>query len=296
MKFGLKIHDQTIFCKELPVYLYKDLLKNIYGDDVDTKLFVNFIGELFSSVTSLPPSFFTELSVINLLSAILQLRTNSVGDRIQINLNREEAKTSLELRLDWVDEDIVNLEKDLICKQLVVGQIEVEIGSPSLQRLTEKVEEEYLYFIKSIKIGDNVIVVKTNQEAKQIAEKLPIKIVKAIIDHFEFFVTKIRNTNLLSRYGVEDQALGFIPSFESLLWFTKLIFNEPLNVFYDNMFYLSKLAHMSPSYIESCTVGEYFLFTGTLQATLAQENSVSSPSEDVFHREAINDFNVDNPL
>jgi len=296
MKFGLKLHDQTIFCKELPVYLYKDLLKNIYGDEVDVNLLMNFVGEMFSSLTDASPSLFNELSIINLLSSILQLRINSVGDRIQINLNREEAKTSLELRLDWVNEDIISLEKDLIRKQLTIGQVEVQIESSSIQRLTEKVDEEYLYFIKSVRVGNNIIVPKTNQEAKQVVEMLPVKVLKAIVDHFEDFVTKIRNTNLLSRYGVEDQALGFIPSFDSLLWFTKLIFNEPLNVFYDNIFYLSKLANMSPSYIESCTVGEYFLFTGTLQATLAQENSVSAPSEDIFHREAVNDFNVDNPL
>jgi hypothetical protein len=144
--------------------------------------------------------------------------------------------------------------------------------------------------IKSIKINDRVLVIETNEEAKNITERLPIKVTFAIIEHFEKIIKELKNLNFLKRYKITEHNLGFIPSNDSLLWFTKLIFNESLESFYDNIFYLAKLANISPSYTESCSVGEYFVYTGTLQRTLAQQNSENSQEPSVLHNNAASDF------
>jgi len=290
MKFKINIDKQTISCKELPVFLYKDLLKSTYGDEPDVQTFLEVFFDILSSISNKPISYFKELSIIDLLSCIFQLRMNTFGDRVNINLNSEDAKKTLELRLDWANEDLLRFDKEIINKTLIVDSIEVKLNSPTIQRLEEISNEEYLCFVQGIKIGNKFIDIKTNEEAKNITEKLPIKITIAIIEYFEQVVKEIRNLNFLKRYGITEPTLGFVPSSSSLLWFTKLMFNESIQSFYDNIFYLSKLANISPSFIESCSVGEYFVYTGTLQRTIAQENGSNIQNSPLQHNEPISDF------
>jgi hypothetical protein len=289
MKFQLQVSEQVISCEELTVSLYKDLLKSIYGDEPDVQVFIQTVSNILSSLTDKPLSFFKNLSVMDLMSCLLQLRMNSLGDRVIVSLNLDDAKRSLELRLDWVNEEILDFNKSNIKNTIKVGTIEVEIDSPSPIRLIEKISDEYLYFVKSIKIDDKILVIETNDEAKNITERLPIKVIFAIIEHFEKIIKEIKSLNFLKRYKITEHNLGFIPSNDSLLWFTKLIFNESLESFYDNIFYLAKLANIPPSYTESCSVGEYFVYTGTLQRTLAQQNSEQQDSS-MLHNEATSDF------
>lgn len=290
MKFQLQVSEQVISCEELTVSLYKDLLKSIYGDEPDVQVFIQTVSNILSLLTDKPLSFFEKLSVMDLMSCLLQLRMNSLGDRVIVSLNLDDVKRSLELRLDWVNEEILDFNKSIIKNTIKVGTIEVEIDSPSPIRLIEKISDEYLYFVKSIKIDDRVLVIETNDEAKNITERLPIKVTFAIIEHFEKIIKEIKGLNFLKRYKITEHTLGFIPSNDSLLWFTKLIFNESLESFYDNIFYLAKLANISPSYTESCSVGEYFVYTGTLQRTLAQQNSESSQDPSVLHNDLVSDF------
>ena len=290
MNFQLYINDQTISCKEMTVVLYKDLLKSIYGDEPDGVTFIQTAGSIFSSLTNKPSSFFENLPIIDLMSCLFQLRMNSLGDRTNVSLNIDDTKRSLELRLDWVNEDLLKFNKDVINKTLKVGSIEIEMSSPSVKRLEEKIEDEYLYFIRSVKVNDRLIVLETNEEAKNITEKLPIKVTLAIVSHFETIIKEIKKLNFLTRYQIIEHTLGFIPSIESLLWFTKLMFNESLQSFYDNIFYLAKLANIPPSYTESCSIGEYFVYTGTLQRSLAQQNSESSQDPSTLHNDEEGDF------
>jgi hypothetical protein len=289
MKFQLQVSEQVISCEELTVSLYKDLLKSIYGDEPVIQVFIQTVSNILSSLTDKPLSFFENLSVMDLMSCLLQLRMNSLGDRVIVSLNLDDAKRSLELRLDWVNEEILDFNKSNVKNTIKVGTIEVEIDSPSPIRLIEKISDEYLYFVKSIKIDDKILVIETNDEAKNITERLPIKVTFAIIEHFEKIIKEIKSLNFLKRYKITEHNLGFIPSNDSLLWFTKLIFNESLESFYDNIFYLAKLANIPPSYTESCSVGEYFVYTGTLQRTLAQQNSEQQDSS-MLHNEATSDF------
>jgi len=290
MKFKINIDKQTISCKELPVFLYKDLLKCTYGDEPDVQTFLEVLFDIFSSLSNKPISYFRELSIIDLLSCIFQLRMNTFGDRVNINLNSDNAKKTLELRLDWANEDLLRFDKEIIKQTLIVDSVEVKLSYPTIQRLEESSNEEYLCFVQSIKIGNKTIDIKTNEEAKNITERLPIKITMGIVEYFENIVKEIRNLNFLKRYGITEPTLGFVPSSSSLLWFTKLMFNESIQSFYDNLFYLSKLANISPSFIESCSVGEYFVYTGTLQRTIAQENGSNIQDSPMQHNEPISDF------
>lgn len=280
MNFRLNIGEQSILCKELKVSLYKDLLKSTYGDDPDAEAFLDVVANLLSSISDAPCKFFKELSVIDLMSCLFQLRINSLGNSTIINLNIDEKKRSLELRLDLVNEELIKFNESNIKKTLDIGSVKICLEAPSVQRLLEKTEEEFLYFVKSVSLNNKTVEVKTNKEAKEITEKLPIKATLSIVDYFENVILQTRSLNFLARYGINDPSLGFVPSIDSLIWFTKLMFNESLESLYDNLFYLAKLANIPPSYTEKCSVGEYHVFTNTLRRTLSQESGSNEQRAD----------------
>ena len=294
MKFQLKVGNERLACDELKVSLYKELLKCTYGDEPDTFSFVQTVGATFEELTNRPASFFIEqMSVFDLMSCLIQLRINSIGDKTNINLNSEESKKTLELRLDWVNEDLLEFNNKHIKNLIKVGPVELETDSPSVQRLLEKTDEEYLYFIKSVTVNDNTNQITTNREAKEITEKLPVKLVIEVIRQFESFVKQIKSFNFLQRYGVDETTLVFIPSIESIIWFTKLIFNESIQSFYDNIFHLAKISYIPPSYTESCSVGDYLVYTGMLRQSIAQQSENSQEEAVVGDPNAINDFAED---
>jgi len=290
MNFTLNVNEQAISCKELTVSLYKDLLKSSYGDEPDAANLLEVISDLFSAISNKPSIFFKNLSIIDLMSCIFQLRINSLGDRTNVGLNIDETKRTLEFRLDWANEDLITFDKEFIKKTIEAGPIKVYIEAPSLQRLLEKTDEEYLYFVKNIQINEKLIEINSNKEAKEITEMLPIKVTLAIIEHFESIVNNLKSLNFLARYKIIEHNLGFVPSIESLIWFTKLMFNESLEAFYDNIFYLAKLANIPPSYTESCSIGEYYVYVNALKRSLAQQSEGRQEDSSVLHNDGISDF------
>ncbi len=290
MKFQLQVGGESIPCEELKVSLYKDLLKSTYGEEPDISSFVETVCETLSLLTKKPYSFFEEMPISNLMSCFFQIRMNSIGDRTTINLNIDETKRTLELRLDWINEELLSFVNTSIKRTLKVGSVEIEMDTPSIKRLNEKIDEEYLYFVKTVKLNDRALSINSNQEAKNVTEKLPVKVTLEIVEYFEKTIKAIKELNFLAKYGIKEHALGFIPSIESLLWFTKLMFNESLQSFYDNVFYLAKLANIPPSFIEKCSVGEYFVYTGILRRTLAQQNSEKSQDSPMLSNDEMDDF------
>ena len=92
----------------------------------------------------------------------------------------------------------------------------------------------------------------------------------------ELFI-QCNKTNFLEKYQTK-QRLTFVPSIDEVIWYTKLVFSEPLNVLYDNMFYLSHYGHIDIKSLETLSPGEYIYMTKTLEKTLSQKNS-SEPTD-----------------
>lgn len=279
MHFFVNLNDQKLLCSELIVKDYKNLLKTIYGDEADNDLFVENLTLLFAKLTNKPQQYFKEeLSIFDLFLLLIQIRINSLGDTIQLNVTKDEKQMNLELRLDWVMEDIKTILNQVFDEIIAQDKMKLTMGIPSVERLNENTEEQYLSYMQSI-IIDKRIIINNDSEAKQLFNKLSPKNAKKVIESFNKFVEKIIKLNFLARYGIEDQTLTLLPSKESLLFFTKLIFNEDLSCFYDNMFYLSHLGHLSLEYIEQCSAGEYTYFVRKLEQTLSQKTSNSSQDE-----------------
>lgn len=280
--FAETTRKEKIFCSELKVQEYKEILKCSYGEEPDKEIFIETLTSVFAKISNKHQYYFKhDLSIFDLFLILLDIRIHSLGDTIQIIVTKDNKQASLELRLDWIKEDIKTLLNTVFNQTIYQNHIAVELGSPSLTKLKDNTDEQYLYFLKSI--TDNkrpTVEIESIEKAKALFDKLNPKTAQKIISVFETFVKQLNKINFLSRYDIKDQRLVFIPSVDSLLWFTKLLFNEELGTFYDNLFYLSHLGHLSLDYIEKCSAGEYIYFVRKLEQTLSQKTSKDSSPEE----------------
>ncbi len=276
MKFVSKLTNESVVCSELKVKDYKEILKCTLGDEPDQNIFIETICEVLEHTTNKHADFFKRLSVVDLFVLLLDIRINSQGDVCKVVVTKDGKQMTLELRLDYIRDEVLELSKQFSDGTIKQNSLEVGFECPSLSRLMEETDEEYLYFIKNFK-SKKLVEIRSNEQARLLFDKLPVKVSMEIIKKFEELVKSFSQHNFLSRYKITEQQLTFLPSFSSLLWFVKLLFNEPLDVFYDNLFYLSHLGHLNAQYVDQCSVGEYMLFVSQLKRTLSKSQP---PSED----------------
>lgn len=291
MNFLTVLSKDTLACSELQVRDYKELLKCSFGDSPDKTIFIETICRIFSKLTNKSLDYIKQLNIVDFFCLLLDIRNNSLGD-CKLVVTRDEKKFNLELDLAKVKEETSSLFEQL-ATTIKHSNIEVYFECPSLERLMQNTKDEYLSYIKGSCITEKekqcFVTITTNEQAEMFFDALPPKISLEIIDKFNAFVEKITNLNYLSTYGFEDHQLMFLPSIDSLLWFTKLLFSESLTSLYDNIFYLSYSGKMNPEYVENLSVGEYNYFIGLLKQILSNKN----PSKEAEQDQNFNDLEDD---
>lgn len=272
MKFVSELSNASLICTELNVADYKELLKCTFGDEPDINVFSETICDILGKLSTHPAEFIKSLPISDVFCLLIDLRLRSMGDTVAVSLKSDDKQISLDLNLSSIREDINKFYEPFCCSKITQKDLEIILSIPSVEMLSTKTEDEYLYFIKSVSLKKNQFEICNVQEASALFEKISAKVASQIISHCREFIESVKELNLLARYKGITQTLGFIPTIENMLWFTKLLFNEPLDTFYDNIFYLAKHVNMTPSYIESCTPGEYIYFVRKLEASFAAQN------------------------
>lgn len=275
MKLSCELTHEKIIYSELRVKEYKSLIKSIYGEIPDKLLFLENLCEILSNCSNKSTDYFKKLNLIDLICFLFEIRMNSHGDECKIHF-KEDDKTTISLRLDHAKTELMFANRQISSSVNFEG-IDIVFECPSIQRLLEPVNDEYLYFMKGAYITKqnkkHFLQINTNEQARLLFDSVSPKVGLQIVSYFDQIVDIITNTNFLERYGFYEQKLVFVPSIDNLIWFVKLIFSEGLDHFYNNIFHLSHLGHMSAEYIENCAVGEYNYFVGCLKRTLAKQNS-----------------------
>lgn len=279
MKFSVETLTAKFFCSELNIKLYKELLKCSFGDDPDKDIFIETLSDILSSLLNKSPEEIKEMSVVDLLLTVLQLRINSQGDSIKLSVSKDGKRMGLELDLNLIKQSIITLYKPYAFKTLTDNNIDLYFSIPSVKRLLTLDHEDYLYFLSHVKIKNKQVKINTNSEAVELFDRLPPKLSLQFIEYFNEFTKEVTNANFLERYQIQ-QILQFVPSIDSLIWYTKFLFSEPLDVFYDNLFYLSHLGHLNLTYIDQLSPGEYIYMVKKLEHTLNQKSSNSSENEE----------------
>lgn len=274
MKFLSKLSNQDIVADELKVCLYKDLLKCCYGENVNSIIFVETLCEILSKIANTTSDYFKNLNIIDVFCFLLDTRINSQGNECNLILLEDDRKSTINLNLNHLRNEIAEMQNSLKTK-ITFGFLTITFECPSLRRLLGVSDIEYTSFIKAVEINQNgntlTKEVSSNEEAIEILDKLSPKLLIEVVTNFTQFAEKVTNINFLSRYGIKNGNLTFIPSIESLIWFTKIMFNENLETLYTNIFNLACISKIDSNYIENCAVGEYLYFVSCLQKELSNQ-------------------------
>lgn len=277
MHLVYKTYQHNLKCPELQVVQYKDLLKSLLGDDINLNDFLDYFINLFCNLSNKPKQFFDELTLLDLFLLLLQLRIHTLGHTSHLILKPKEDQAkdiNLHLNLQRIVDDLLN---DVQPCYLKLNDIELIIWFPCLKFSADP--NNIPCHIKACNINNQNILINNEEIALEIYKRLPAKLAievqNAIIKLYESLFSK----NFLSYYeGCEDHSLSFDMQSQTLLWYCKLLFNEPLDVFLDNMFYLTYYGHFNTDYLEkSCAPGEYIYFTKKLQQELSSKAKDSSP-------------------
>ena len=274
MRFPIELTTQNILCSELNMAQYKDILKVTYGEP-SADMYIDVMSEIISKLTGIEKNAVLKFNVVDFFLIILEIRTFSLGNVCKIVVQLDETqKATVDLSLTGIKQDIKKIDHNKFTSTIDQGNFQVIVSPPSVSRLIEEESDEYLYGIdKFIDNDKRTIDITDSKMANSVLNVLTPKNSLRIIHLFNEYVEEVTKVNLLARYGLK-QNLSFVPNISTLIWFTKLFFNESLGTLYDNLFYLSCKGHMSPSYIEQCSPGEYIYFVKKLQQMLhsQQEN------------------------
>lgn len=267
MKFVSKLSQETIVFTELLVKDYKNLLKGLYGEDIEPVVFVDCVCELLASITNKSEDYFRHMNIIDLFCLLLDVRINSMGNICSVNLTKaNNKKAKLDLNLEHIKKSLSIINKQ-INSCVSYKEMEVELSCPSINNLISKKEE--LSFIKKVSIKGIPFNITTNEQLTVLTEYLPVNLFLDINQKIKEIIKTVNSLNFLSVYGLKEEYLGFNLNISSIIWYIKLFFEEPLDVFYKNFFYLSYYGHMNASYLESISIGEYNYFVRCLKDTLS---------------------------
>lgn len=268
MKIESTLSDRVVFFSELNVKNYKNFLKETYGQlsELNLKQCENSICDLLANSIDEPLESIRDMDLIDVLSLILELRIVGISPlcKILVNVPGKNKPTSVDFNLDLLKNDLISLNKKLH-QTIQFDAVTIKLGCPSFNSLLLK-ERGYRY-IKSIQINECKLTIKTEEDLNLAFNSLPSKIfleVNKISEHIE---KTFEEYSLLARYNV-NQKLTFYPNIYNILWFTKLVFSEDLQVFYTTFFNMCYAGHMDANYLESITLGEYNFFVNCLRNAL----------------------------
>jgi hypothetical protein len=259
-------HNNILY-KELKFQDYRNLLKCFLGDKIDPAFIIPNTTNVLTQCTFLSKKEIIQLTYIDYMLLLFQIRINSLGSGVFLvtNYNEKEAKINLDL-IQVVDNLKINFAN--ISYKAVDDLGEYFFKLPTIDELFKIENKKYnsiIYFIDKIILKNNTILFKdySDLEKNTILQKLPLKSLATINKFLKKINTNINKTNFLEpiNNSTFQISLPLLPNINDISFIIKLIFNNDLNYIYETIFVLSKYANMSSVFLDNCTPGEFFYFS-----------------------------------
>lgn len=278
MDFDFDDFASKILDNEISVKQYKFILKTLWPAEPPPEPTIKKLCFVLSEITQTPVSYFESLTFLDIFLLFVVMRIYCFGPSLELSFTtHEEKKAKITLNLAKTIDSLKEIQsKHCTPKIIKNGDFTLTAELPSIKRMLEKKDADPLYslFLTSITLQscENDLRIDNNSLAQSVIDRLPPKITQELSNNARHFLQDIQHINLFSGYDTNESLLLSF-NVESLIQITKLLFSEPLNTFYDNLFYLAHFGNMNPEFIERCTVGEYIYFINLLTATIEQKNS-----------------------
>jgi len=257
-KIYLPILKENIRFKNLNNSHYFDLLKFITNNDDDglNDYFENLIKELI-----VEKSIYSKLSNIEKFLVLLDLRSTSVGDSLQIT-GTQSAK--IDLSLNSIKKSI----QDKVNNLNIIKNIKSELGysivlSIPKQFFIDNIDKMYTEIIDKIEIDGEILDFfdLTSLEKDLIINSIPATLSNNILTYIKNIQESIGEVNIITgntKFGLETIKLSVFD--KTMFMFLRSIFTDDLYNYYELQYNLSNKMNVSYDHFMKMTPNECKLF------------------------------------
>jgi hypothetical protein len=284
------INTEIVF-QELNLKQYINLLKSLFGENVDPEaIFIN-TNNILKQLTLLPENTLKQINFVDYILLLIYIRIISIGDTIFINLQQENTPLlKIELQLDQLITNINNKIVNLKAPNNF-DNYTITLGYPCIDEILYIEKNSnflfYNFFIKKITTKDKEIIL-TNFSYKDrdlIIQKLPVKTIATLNKIITEIIDQLNTIDLLDGLNIlgleKEKKLPFTANSKILSFIVKLIFNNSLENIYDNIFILAKAGNLQSDFLYNCTPGEFFLFVKKLEEFAAKQQSNTKQTDSI---------------
>ena len=257
-KIYLPILKQTIRFKNLNNSHYFNILKFITNNDEEglNDYFENLILDLI-----IDKSIFSDLSNLEKFLILLEMRSSSVGDSLQITGNNS---SKIDLSIISIKNTIqnkvneLNLTKNLKCE----NNYNVFLSIPKTF-LIDNIDKMYTEIIDKIEIQDETLKFfnLTSTEKELIINNIPATISVNILSFIKNIQSFIGDINIITgneKFGLETIKLSVFD--KTMFLFLKSIFTDDLYNYYELQYSLSNKMNVSYDHFMKMSPNECKLF------------------------------------
>jgi len=268
--YSIKLGNRIVEYQELNLKQYRNLLKCLLGDEIVPEHIILNTNKLLLEITDLQN--LNELSYIEYILLLIQIRLISIGDVVFLNLIEDEKQYKAELSLSRVVENVSNNLPSQLFELHNFNDWKIKIKLPSVYELLQINKKDT--FIDSF--IDTIITEKLSIDFKHISlndknkvlEHIPVKIVTNLNKTIQEVLKQVELINILepiTKQFTTEKRLPLIPNIDILAFIIKLIYNTNLEGLYESIFVLSKAANISAEYLDTCSPGEFYLYIKKLE-------------------------------
>jgi hypothetical protein len=285
---NLKTRNITITHGELLLKDYKVILKSLFDSENSPETFFHNLNNILQKNTSLTYDELYNLDIITYLLLLCSIRANSFGGILLTTFTEKDDKgkdipINVEIKLSKTIDNLQHFNKKNYTNTIPFDLGEIIVDIPTVYNLVHNTNAQ---FIKNFKVNGILL---TNEKYQACIDDLPVKLLLQTNKHTQYLQKKIEDIYFFNgnnkKYDIKLSA-----KLLEYVFLIKFLFSENLKTIYDNIFYLSKIFHMSAEYLENCNYGEFLIYVKKAEAYL--KTTASTQQTNTSHNITDNfDFN-----
>jgi hypothetical protein len=288
---SVKLVEREVLIKEFNFGLYRNLLKCLINENTPNNILFQHYCFLIKKTTNLSKKEIYNLTYIDFLLLLLYIRAYSIGDGLKLIFHSEKTDetttqpVNIDLSLEATIQYITSILQPLVNLQVTLKNLTVHLQLPTIKSILniETITPELIVtmFIKQIQINNQVILfANLSEEAiNKIIEALPITLFNSIKQNINIHINVLQKLNFFGTLTTKtnfNKELLLLPNIKILFYVLQLAYNNDLQSMYDNIFLLTKAGNFSPSYLDSCSPGEVFVFIKKLEESYSKKHDQSN--------------------
>ena len=268
--------NKGVYCSEISLKEYKVILKSLLTQNLSDTFLVN-INKLLRKNTTLSLDEINNLNFVEYFIILVFIRVISMGGELKLVFTHENKKTGVTLNLN---NTIKNFIPALLLKEkkITLEDIEFTLAIPAFKKFLSFNNSLTEFYIKSATVK-NYTTFEQADISLLINTLTPVSY-KKIIDECISFNEQLTKLYFYNNFKKEF-SISFVPHPDSILYYLKLVFNDDLQILYNDIHYLSKLENLSTDYLINCTPGEFKLHAKILEAAAREKDEIPSETWDL---------------